>query len=105
MVTLGAAAAIAATAATGTPSTLPDIALACPALLHLERTLAFLAVYLVLLMVVSRAWSGELPSAVSTQGVTYSANEAKDATSETVKALWAELALLRVRVNQLENAE
>ena len=53
-----------------------------------------------LLLVVSRAWSGELPSAISTRGVIYSAEAAKAEASLTVKELRAELELLRTRVEQ-----
>jgi hypothetical protein len=105
LVTLGAVAAVVATAVTGTPSSLPDVALGSPALFHLERAVAFLAGYLALVMAVARAWSGELPSSVSTQGLTYPAEDVKGATSRALKGLSGELKALRERVKRIENRE
>jgi hypothetical protein len=105
LITGGAIAAAVTTAVTGTPASLPDIALGAPVLFHLERLLALLAAYVAVILVVSRAWGGELPTAISTQGVIYSAEETKAATIESVKELRAELERLRDRLEVSEDAE
>lgn len=77
LVALGAITALAVTLVTSAPAPLPSIALGSRVLFHLERMLALLSGFLVLLVVLQRAWSGQLPSEISTQGVTYTAEEAK----------------------------
>ena len=79
------AAAAGLTALTGTPSKLPNVALGSTALFHLERVVAFFAAFLLGFVVLTRAWRGQLPSAISGQGVTYpsEAKEAAEAAKET----------------------
>jgi hypothetical protein len=60
------------TIATGTPAALPDIALSSSVLFHLERIVVLLASAVAILLVVSRAWRGELPFEISAQGLKYS---------------------------------
>ena len=70
-VTGAAIAAIAVTALAGTPARVPDIALDSTVLFHAERAVALLAGFLAVLVTITRAWSGELPEALSTQGFRY----------------------------------
>ena len=63
-IVLAAIAAVLVTCATGTPSRLPNVALDSPVLFHTERIAALLAGYLLLLVMVSRAWKGDLPSEI-----------------------------------------
>lgn len=60
-----------ASALAGTPARLPGVALSSSALFHLERTVAFVAGYVSLIVIVVRAWSGHLPVELSTQGFKY----------------------------------
>jgi hypothetical protein len=79
----GALAAAIATLAGRAPRPLPDIALASSVLFHLERGLALLAGYLAVLMVLSRAGSGQLPSELSAQGLKYES----EATAQDLEAI------------------
>jgi hypothetical protein len=102
-----AIAAAVVTALTGAPAELPEIALHSTVLFHLERTVAVLASFLVVLVTVSRAWGGELPAELSTQGVSYGnvstvAGSALDDLADTTEALHDEVVRLRSRVEQLE---
>jgi hypothetical protein len=98
----GVLAALVATLATGIPRTLPDIALGSALLLHAERALAFVLGYVVLLVVVTRSWSGQLPTQVSTQGLTYAAGETSIITGEMLESLSGEVESLRIRIARLE---
>ena len=98
-------AAIAVTCLAGTPSPLPATALGSVILLHVERTVALLGGYRVLLMVITRAWSGQLPNAVSTQGLHHQdVPELADTALREVDRIRAEVATLRKRVERLEEA-
>jgi hypothetical protein len=66
------AAALVITVTAGTPTHLPDVAMSSTVLFHLERIVVLLVTYVGLLVVLSRAWSGQLPSEVGTQGIKYS---------------------------------
>jgi hypothetical protein len=85
--------AVAATSFTGTPKRVPDIALDSALLFHLERTVALLAGFLVVLVTITRAWSGELPAELSTQGLKY--GEAGQVAASAFSELDAEVASLR----------
>jgi hypothetical protein len=102
IVTTGAVAALVVTCATGAPARLPEIALGSNVLFHLERLVALLAGFVTLLAIVTRAWSGQLPSEVSTQGVRYAAEEAKATTRDAARATRDELQLLSARLERLE---
>jgi hypothetical protein len=102
IVTTGAVAALAVTSATGTPARLPAIALGSNVLFHLERLVALLAGFVALLAIVTRAWSGQLPSEVSTAGVKYAAEETRATTSDAARATRDELQRLSARLERLE---
>jgi hypothetical protein len=74
--------AVALTVLTGTPSNLPSVALGSTALFHIERVIAFFAAFLIAFVVLTRAWQGHLPSAISSQGVTYP-SDVEQAAEET----------------------
>jgi hypothetical protein len=101
-VSIGVVVALVATLTAGVPRTLPDIAIGSGVLLHAERVLGFVLGYVVLLVVVTRSWSGQLPTQVSTQGLTYTAGETNVITSEGIDSLAAEVKSLRVRIERLE---
>jgi hypothetical protein len=58
-------------AVSGSPSTLPGIALGSPALLHLERSLVAGAATAGALIFILRGWAGYFPSKLSTSGAEY----------------------------------
>jgi hypothetical protein len=60
------------TTGTGAPPHLPAVALSSVVLFHLERIVALLAACVALMVMVNRAWGGQLPSEISTQGIKYS---------------------------------
>lgn len=106
---IAVAAAVLVTSLTGTPSRLPDVALASPVLFHIERITALLAGCLLLLVMVTRAWKGDLPSEISTQGLKYASGQATGESAialaelgdESVRAR-SERAELRRRIEALE---
>jgi hypothetical protein len=101
-VSSGVVVALVATLTAGVPRTLPDIALGSGLLLHAERVLGFVLGYVLLLVVVTRSWSGQLPTQVSTQGLAYTAGESNLIASEGIDSLSAEVKSLRVRIERLE---
>jgi hypothetical protein len=72
------------TVLTGSPPRLPDVALNSTVLFHLERVVALLSVSLVLVVVITRTWRGDLPDEISAQGLKY---EARGITQTTTAAL------------------
>jgi hypothetical protein len=103
----GLVAAVAVTLADGLPRTMPEVALGSVELFHLERAIALLAGYVAIVLLVSRAWSGQLPSELSPQGLKYSEglSEAALAWQDAAKELEtarAERADLLKRVEALE---
>lgn len=64
-------ASLAITLLSGVPKQLPGIALESEALFYLERGVAALAALVIALSLLGRGLKGELPSQVSTTGVTY----------------------------------
>jgi hypothetical protein len=102
LVTCGVVAALAVTLVAGAPGSLPSIALDSTVLFHLERMLALLAGYLALVVVIQRAWRGQLPSALSAQGLTYVTEEATQIATDGLEAHTRELESLRNRLEQLE---
>jgi hypothetical protein len=101
-VNAGLIAAIAITIGTGTPGRLPEIALGSTALFHLERTVVLLAAYVFVVVILSRAWRGELPSEMSGQGIKYSGELTKNAAEDAVAAILEAMDKLEKRVRQLE---
>jgi hypothetical protein len=101
----GALAAAVVTCVTSLPAPLPAIALGSDVLLHVERGLATLGGYLVLLVVLSRAWNGQLPTEFSTQGLKYASDRTFQgldlAEAEAARARDERLMLLR-RIEALE---
>ena len=80
---------------------LPGVALGSPALLVAERTVAFFAIWLLVLVVGAQAFNGRLPVEISGRGVRYAdGNETQDSfrsTKESLRTLDAEIkALWRV---------
>jgi hypothetical protein len=61
-----------------------------------------IVVTLAALAAAAATWRGELPHALSTQGLTYRAEGTKDAASRCFKRLSGELESLRGRVERLE---
>jgi hypothetical protein len=107
-----AAAAVVITILTGTPRKLPDVALSSPVLLHLERVLTFLGACVVVLVLLVRAWNGQLPIEMSMQGVKYRADPATEASDRLLSELVedsrerkADVADLLRRVEALEGRD
>lgn len=69
---------------TSTPDPLPGIALGSIPLLHVLRSLIFFAAGLAVMVVIRRAWEGQLPSELSTSGLKYGVGEAVLENSETL---------------------
>lgn len=88
-----------ASAAGGTPSELPGIALGSPALLHLERALLVGAAIAGSSIFLTRGWAGYFPSKLSTAGAEYAALT----TAENAGELAA--ALAEVKIEHLAMAE
>jgi hypothetical protein len=59
VVTGAAIVAVTATTLAGAPARLPDIALDSTLLFHVERAVALLAGFLVVVVTITRAWAGE----------------------------------------------
>jgi hypothetical protein len=102
--TVGVVAAMAITTGTGAPTGLPDIALGSVVLFHIERTIALLGGYLAILVVVARAWAGELPTEMSAQGLKYATADAKS-TAETVEGLEEKINLPWARIEGMERTD
>lgn len=67
---------------------LPAVALGSHALLIAERTIAFFAIWLLVLVVAAQALKGRLPIEISGRGVRYAdAGETQDGIASTRKAL------------------
>ena len=72
LVIVGLLVAMAASAVTGPPSgSLPGVALGSEPLLIVERTIAFFAAWLAIVVVIAQALKGHLPVEVSGRGVRY----------------------------------
>jgi hypothetical protein len=95
-------AALTITVTTGAPSTLPDIALNSEVLFHAERAAALLAAWVFVLVILTRAWAGELPSELSGQGIKYSGERTREATEDAVAAILDDLGRLERRIERLE---
>lgn len=72
---LGIAGALTLALVGGRPATLPGVALGSPALLYIERATATFTAYVLGLVIVVRAFDGELPSEL--RGVRYGDGGAK----------------------------
>jgi hypothetical protein len=96
--------AAAVTAVAGAPRELPDIALESDALFHLERATAFLVCAIAYVALVARAWRGQLPIELSTQGIKYShESSALDDLADENHRAREERQELRRRIDALEN--
>jgi hypothetical protein len=100
-------AAVAISLVTGAPRDLPDVALSSTVLFHVERSVAVLAGFVAVLVLVIRAWSGQLPTELSTQGLKYGASDstaagALDHIALEWEAARAELADVLDRLDALE---
>lgn len=92
----------------GTPAKLPGVALGSAVVLHAERTVALFAAVLLVLVVLVRAFQGQLPQELSGRGgVKYAEREAtegiRDATATALEELRAADQALAARVEALEN--
>jgi hypothetical protein len=107
VVTGAAIVAVTATTLAGAPARLPDIALDSTLLFHVERAVALLAGFLVVVVTITRAWAGELPAEFSAQGVRYGdvgrvTSDALDDVVEAGESLRYEVVELRRRIEDLE---
>jgi uncharacterized membrane protein len=99
-VTVGMIAAAVITATAATPSLLPAIALSSTMLFHLERGAACFAVYVFVLVILIRAWRGELPSEMSSQGVKYASPDEQGLAVSTLLAMADRLEALTDRFKE-----
>lgn len=95
-------AALVVTVATGAPRSLPDMALSSTVLFHLERATVLFAVVVFVLVILVRAWRGELPSEMSGQGFKYASPEE---TSDAASALAAAAGRLHTLIDRIERPE
>jgi hypothetical protein len=98
LVSVGAfVAAATLTAASGVPSPLPGIALGSEPLFYIERGVAAFAVLVIAMSLLARGLQGQLPSQVSTTGLTYPESLERAVTSSD-----AAITALAQRVDQLD---
>jgi hypothetical protein len=90
-------AALAASLLEGTPARLPGVALGSALLVHLERTVAVLAISVAVLSVLAQAARGHLPTQLTTAGLVYEAG----ATAAAVAQLQDQVGRLRRDVESL----
>lgn len=108
MVIFGLAASLALAAMVGPleERPLPGVALGSPALLLAERTVAFFAIWLIVLVVCSQALEGRLPTEISGRGVRYADAEKTQGTvggiHEILRSLDDEYKDLRHELAELE---
>jgi hypothetical protein len=97
--------AVASVAIKGSTDGLPGVALGSPALLALERTLAFFVGWVLVVLIAAEAWRGRLPLEVSGRGVRYAdaptSQTAIGATDAVLERMDDEIALLRREVVEL----
>jgi hypothetical protein len=100
----GAVAAVIVTCLAGTPAPLPDVALGSAILLHVERTVALLSGSVVVLILITKAWSGQLPTEMSTQGFRYAeAGVVAMNTADQIEEIQSEIAGLRSYLERIED--
>lgn len=75
------AAAVAVTLIEGVPGRLPGVALGSAVLLHVERAGALIAIAVALISILVQATRGRLPNQLSTAGLAYEADAARDTES------------------------
>jgi hypothetical protein len=98
LISLGAfAAALALTLLSGVPRPLPGIALGSEPLFLIERGVAAFAALVIATSLLARGLKGELPSQVSTTGLTYPESLERAVTSSD-----AAISALSLRVDQLD---
>jgi hypothetical protein len=93
--------AVVVTWVTGAPARLPNVALGSPVLFHLERVAAPVAGYLLLLVMVTQAWKGDLPSEISTQGLKYATGQGSRKSAIALEELSGENARARIERAEL----
>ncbi len=98
--------ALVASLATGTPAKLPGVALGSAVVLHAERTVALFAAVLLVLVVLVRAFQGQLPQELSGRGLKYADRqttvEIRDTTAVALEELQTAQQELHARVEALE---
>lgn len=82
------------------PAKLPGVALGSPALLYLEKAAAGFTAYLLAMVVVVRAFDGDLPSEL--RGLKYAVSESKTKTADGIKQLADADAQMRERIDGIE---
>lgn len=97
---IGLAAAVLLSPASGRPDALPSVALGSAGLLHVEKALAGFAAYLFVLVVLARAFAGDLPSEI--RGLKYSVGETREGVVEGIAEVADEQAWLRRRLERVE---
>ena len=90
------AGAVVVTVVEGVPGRLPGVALGSAMLLHVERAGALAAIAVALISILAQATGGRLPTQLSTGGLSYEADAARDTE--------AALADLQGQVADLEDA-
>jgi hypothetical protein len=70
-------------------------------LFHSERAAALLAAWVFVLVIFTRAWAGELPSEMSSQGIRYATPP--DVTTAAFQSLVANVELLQLRMDAVED--
>ena len=96
---VAAVATIAVTAAEGAPNSLPPLALDSPLLFHLERIVALLSVLMVILLILHRASTGQLPIELSMQGIKYSETQPDE---DAIQSLISDTQRIRQSLSRLE---
>jgi hypothetical protein len=108
-VILGLVGALAASAASGVPSDLPALALGSATVLMAERTFALFAIWMAIVVVVSRAMSDQLPVEVGGRGLRYaeaqSVRSKTHRTDEALREMDSDIRWLRKAVADLLSAD
>jgi hypothetical protein len=97
---LGVVGSVVLSSLSATPANLPGIALGSEALLYVEKTVAAFSAYLLVLVVVVRAFDGDLPSEL--RGLKYDIQEGRETAAEGIIELSAANAELRERLDNVE---
>jgi hypothetical protein len=97
---LGIAGSLILAVATDRPPHLPGVALGSVAVLCVERAIACFTAYLLVLVVVARAFAGELPSEL--RGVRYESSSRDGWRDDELQRLTAAERALRKRIDQIE---
>lgn len=95
-------ASVVATVVIGSPSKLPSVALGSSLVLHVERTIALFVAYLLVAVVLVRAWEGRLPDEISGRGLKYATQELKAETHDALDALAEHAAATTEQIERLQ---